>query len=354
MIKKTDRNSKIGNKKITLKSEIDYIELMDHVFDDNIDILDKLDPQENKSAPKKSKEILFEDIKFKKEGQAGDFEHFIKTLFSFLHDDDVSEIEYLKNQFETNKLDKKKLFAEFEKILGKDDVFKYFYQFSRTFSDEKKSEQLYEMLQSSLKKLRFRQKNVLFGLHTYQDFFHKINDEISANIIEKINSKNLNLKKKYQINRERLFQLIGALKALDVIDLFKFKYVNNFLFSVDSKPILQRSLFVFNTKFQYMLNKISNIDILILSFYFNFGLSKFEADISGVDANKINPNLLKVFLRHYPKFADELKYDVQSDKEDYEVKDFVHDNKIVSTKNNNFKDNKDQKINDKKINTVLE
>lgn len=66
------------------------------------------------------------------------------------------------------------------------------------------------------------------------------------------------------------------------------------------------------------MDKISNVDILSIFIYFNLLTLRFENKQKIVNAQQVNPNLLKLFLRHYPQLANDEKYSLESDEEDYE------------------------------------
>lgn len=51
--------------------------------------------------------------------------------------------------------------------------------------------------------------------------------------------------------------------------------------------------------------------------YFNVVCLRFEDKGKLTSQSKINPNLLKLFLRHFPKLAKEKNYELQSEDEDY-------------------------------------
>ena len=238
-----------------------------------------------------------------------------------LHRDDVDDVARLKRDFEDGRVEPKKLFAQFEAIVGPESAPRHFWALAHSLADPRLTEQLMDLLQKALRQLRFRHNNLLASTRTYLDFFRRLSDEIAANLVDRVYARALSLKRRHQLPRERLFQLIGALQALDLREFFRLKYIGNFLVSVDSKQVLQRALFVPVGKVQLMLAKVDAQDLLLLSLYVNFGLSRFENDLNGVDPARVNPNLLKLFLRHYPKLADEVRFDLDSDPEDYDFKE---------------------------------
>ena len=348
-----------------MNENIDYIDLMEHLIDEKgktVELEREIVTIFKKSKLSKGSDVDFEDVKFRRDEkrQNSQLGYFMDTVSAIIYDEDLGLIETLHNKFEKKQIQKEDLFFDFEIFFGKLLVFKYFYYFLQTFKDKNLQKILEDFLQKKLAKLWFRQKNVILNIYTKSEFFARINLEVSTNAIDRIRNLSLSLKKKYQINRDRLFQLVGSLKSIDVDDFFRFKYLSNFLFSPDSKAILQRAIFVPENKFQTMLVKISNIDLLIISFYLNFGITRFEKGVSGIDGTKINPNLLKVFLKPYPEFSKNNNYDLVSEDEDYNVVETENDSKtefkeithkIVPKFQNNF--SKEKKIDQetfKKIN----
>jgi hypothetical protein len=66
------------------------------------------------------------------------------------------------------------------------------------------------------------------------------------------------------------------------------------------------------------LDKIPANDMLIIFAYLNMAIINFEVEQKGKNLEKINPNILKIFMRHYPQFAKERSYELFSDEEDYD------------------------------------
>jgi hypothetical protein len=76
-----------------------------------------------------------------------------------------------------------------------------------------------------------------------------------------------------------------------------------------------------------MIDKIGINDLLVIFTYINMALVNFEIEQKSQSLLKINPNLLKIFLRHYPKYAESKNYELFSDEEDYkEIEGKINDN----------------------------
>ncbi len=67
-----------------------------------------------------------------------------------------------------------------------------------------------------------------------------------------------------------------------------------------------------------LLERIENTDLLIIFSYLNLAITHFTCKNTGKSLEKINPNLFRLFMRHYPTFANERKYELFSEDEDYE------------------------------------
>lgn len=102
-------------------------------------------------------------------------------------------------------------------------------------------------------------------------------------------------------------------------DLLKFKYLSNFCEDENTVETIQKSLFVKKDKVNDKLSTIPNIDIILSFLYFSLATSRFEGKIIVNTLSKINPNLNKLFLRHFPSFAKEKSLPILSDEEDYNI-----------------------------------
>lgn len=117
---------------------------------------------------------------------------------------------------------------------------------------------------------------MLHQLKNWKDFFHRIVDELSENIIYWIKIKRLNTKEPYNLWQGWIFQLIGTVKQMNLKEAIHFKYLANFLQDRENMKFLQTSLTIFYKKVQNVLDKISNVDILSIFMYFNLITLRFE------------------------------------------------------------------------------
>lgn len=62
---------------------------------------------------------------------------------------------------------------------------------------------------------------------------------------------------------------------------------------------------------------MNSIDLLLVFLYLNMVILRFENKEKIKGFAKLNPNLLKVFLRYYPDLAKDLQMKIQSEGEDY-------------------------------------
>jgi len=65
---------------------------------------------------------------------------------------------------------------------------------------------------------------------------------------------------------------------------------------------------------------------LLAFLYFNVSLLRLQNKPLNVEKETINPNLLKLFLRHFKDFAKKVQIDTQSDDEDYVIPVYRPDN----------------------------
>lgn len=317
---------------------IDHIELMDHLVDEKMYNLDEeRDMIYDKGAPRskngkrddeyeQEKTVFFEEIKFKRDDKKTvasfrDFEEKVMQILPAKFDKDISKATH---SFIKLSISPEELFRAFLNIFGPILVYKYLYLYYRTLKHEKLASDLYNVLLREISKMKFRHKCILRDVKTWKDFFHKLSDEIEANIFDRIENNKLDISKAYRISTTRMFQLFGSIKTLTLKELSKFKYLNNFLQDPDAKAVLQRLLFVPADKAQSMLHKVSNMDILVMFIYFNLSVTKFEFSLGTYDNKKMNPNLLKVFMKHYINFAKKKNYDIVTDEEDFKETEGVN------------------------------
>lgn len=69
----------------------------------------------------------------------------------------------------------------FGPILG----YKYYYKYCTTLNGVKK-ENCLEVLKKEVSRLYFKNKNILYDVKTWKDFFHKIREEIAENVLYRI------------------------------------------------------------------------------------------------------------------------------------------------------------------------
>jgi hypothetical protein len=81
--------------------------------------------------------------------------------------------------------------------------------------------------------------------------------------------------------------------------------------------VLQKSLVVNEHQIDQGLSQMNSIDLLLVFLYLNMVILRFENKEKIKGFAKLNPNLLKVFLRYYPDLAKDLQMKIQSEGEDY-------------------------------------
>lgn len=341
--------------------KISYLDLLDLLVDEKIksideerDILDaysKMGKKSKKGFNKDeyavAKEVFFEDVRFARTDARefvpfADFEDALKKV---LFEREEKDILRAASTYTTGKYKPADLLGEFSFVFGPVLFYKYAYMFARTLKQADLRAKLIEEIERQLGQLPFRNKNILIGVKNWKDLFFKISDEISRNILNRIEKQEINLKGSYKINKLRLFQMIHSLKTLTLREVICMKYLTNFLQKNEAKAILMRSLLVPHNRVQEFLYKIDHLDMLIMFVYFNIVELLLEEKLKISDKTHFNPNLLRLFLRHYPDFAKKSGYSLLSDEEDYcDKQNAKSSRKNSSPKNANSRSWEDESI----------
>lgn len=307
--------------KETYTSNINILHLMEHFIDDRV-----LNFEEELNAIANIRDdcqrrICIEEIKFKMSEQqmVVDYNAFYEYIRSLLSPQAFSAVKYTINDFIKEKMDSEQLFDRFFNLFGPILVYKYFYLYNGTLSYKPYLKtKMEETLQIRLNEENYRHNNSLNKLKTWEDFFIKIKELLVNEVLERIDKNEIDLKKRYLLHKERMFQLIGSVKKSTFQELLHWKYLNNFLESVDPKTYLQRALLAPHDKARLPMSKISIMNLLICLCYFELSIKKMEAPVDRFDffISK-NQNLLKRFMRTNGDFAREMDYNNASEPEDY-------------------------------------
>lgn len=238
----------------------------------------------------------------------------IREIMPAKYDQLKSRISTYKN----NKISEGELFNDFQKIFGNKDAFEFFGYFIKTCKSN-----IYYSLEDELiyrcNKLRTENLCILKNNKSFTDLFKKIEDNLVENIFERFEVGLLNSKKPAKKNQMVLFQYFGVLKQMNKGEVIKFKYLNRFFESEKSIEIILESLFIPKSNFKKKISELNNIDIILAFLYFHIGAQKLKGMNVKLDTAKVNPNLNKIFLRHFPEFGRDHKIKMESDEEDYEV-----------------------------------
>lgn len=164
----------------------------------------------------------------------------------------------------------------------------------------------------------------------------------------------------------QIFQFFGTIKKVYLDEIVELTFLSQFFEDVESLELLQDALFTEKRNLQNALNKINHKDIILCFLYFNLSAKRLKGKTVGFDKRKVNPNLGKLFLRHFESFAKDHNYNIESDDEDYvpEVKkknkneeNGISLKKIGNLKNplgnNSSKTNKSKKDYTKDMNDVF-
>ena len=302
------------------------------VGSDNKDGVD-VNPEEKKGQ--ENEMIYLEDIHQSKQDTMNDQteKQFFTKLENVMKFNAVDEIEKLIGKYRREHINGTKLFDGFEKVMGKALAFKYFPMYVKTIQNFKTAEELDQVLYEKAMAQPSRNNCVQFGNESYSDLFNKMTRYISENVFQRIKTKRMDDSKPIYLDQTRMFQMIGSLRAQDPKEIIKFNFLSNFLRNQVSKQHISDMMFVDIDKIDETLNKIENEDILICFLYFNLSGSKLSGKYIKNSKEDINPNLIKTFQRHFPNFAKENNYKIESDDEDYKIENQVKAKKKYSDKN---------------------
>lgn len=232
------------------------------------------------------------------------------------------EFEFLNQKisiFSRGKLSSKELFNSFCDFFGELNAFEMFSYYIKSVENPKLTKTLDHELFIQCQNLKTIRKSILKGNSTYLELFQKLSHYISENICRRFHAGIMSNEKSYKKDSNILFQFIGILKAMHMKEILKFKYLSNFLEDDHSIDQIHEILFLNYKEIDQYLNKIPNRDILMCFLYFNLAVSRLDGKVVVNSKTKLNPNLNKLFLRHFPEFAKEHHFRVDSEDEDYNI-----------------------------------
>ena len=90
---------------------------------------------------------------------------------------------------------------------------------------------------------------------TYSDFFDFFRSEIEENIVHRIVTKRLNMKRRIKMDRLRIFQLIEILRRVKPQDMSKLKFITNFGLSLDGINFVTKKIYF--TSLEKLQSKIN-------------------------------------------------------------------------------------------------
>ena len=294
---------------------------MDHFCDEKIQTLEDEIEIIQRMSNGSNRVVSLEDIRFKISEQqfVEDFKQFNEYIEPLLTSNSFVMIRTFTSDFLREKIDAETLFYYFHQVFGPILVFKYFYLYTGTVINKSNlKKRLEDTLQFNLNKVGFRYRNFIVNARTWENYFEEIKNLIRPEIMWRIESKKINIKQKYLIEKERLFQLVGSIKKSNFQELIHWKYLNNFLREVECKTWLQKALLVPEDKANNLISKFSSLDLLVCYTYFDLLMQKLDGKDRGFNYEySSNQNLLKRFMKANPKDSNSLNYECKSEKEDY-------------------------------------
>lgn len=332
------------------KGPVDKLDLFEHLVTTPMGTVEEerdLVFDHNKHRNKKDYheiDVYLEDVRFAKitDNRGHGFSEFVDRAKLILDHKGEKQLRQLLNQYNRTRMSAGKAFDGFFDIFGPYLVYKYSHHFCATIENTSKARDLNAFVRKELNVLLFQKKNLLGQTKTWKDFFENITNELARSVFRRLERGKVKVTDRFRMNSSRLKQLLGCVKTLSLQDLIGFKFLSNFLRVMDSRKDLQTGLAAPIKKAEGLFDRIDTGDVLVMFLYFNLAVLKFEGKTL-TKAVKLNPNLLKQFLRHYPKVAEDFKYKLGSDDEDYEEKNTSNQTSSSKIINNTKKDKKGKK-----------
>lgn len=132
-----------------------------------------------------------------------------------------------------------------------------FPHFLRTISNDDLKEELNALFVDEMKKIPFKNSNIISQSKLYSDLFKSFIKEIESNIEYRIKNKILSLKKTVKRGKEKQFQIIGVVRRLKIEEMARFKYACNFGVQKDTVDYIINHIFKKKiTEIQERLDKI--------------------------------------------------------------------------------------------------
>ena len=195
----------------------------------------------------------------------------------------------------------------------------YFTEYIKCIPVEKVQWELDGVLYNVAKTTPTRKSMILLGCKTYSELLNKIVKVIAENIFKRVLSGKLVVNKSPKKDQNVLFQIIGSLNLMHPMEIVKYKMLGNFLSGDHGVDTMEKLLYVDKSEIDGVLNELSDNDILMSFIYFNIACLRLAGKAIRVEKEAYNPNLLKLFLRHYTEFASVNKINTDSDDEDYVI-----------------------------------
>ena len=235
---------------------------------------------------------------------------------------EINELKFQKicertQAYMNSKCSEGELFQDFQKVFGNRDAFEFFAYYIKTVQDPDIYYDLEQELIYRCNKLRTENINILSNNQKFTDFFSKIEAGLAENIFQRFKAGTLSMDSPCIKNQMVLFQYFGVLKKMFKGEIVKLKNLNRFLESPKSIHLMIDSFFIPKSEIQRHWNKINSSDIILAFLFFHIGGQKLTGMKVRLETAKINPNLNKIFLRHYPEFAKDMGLKIDSEQEDY-------------------------------------
>ena len=139
----------------------------------------------------------------------------------------------------------------------------------------------------------------------YADFTKNFREELETNILMRIQSKKINLKEKFKMERFRIVQLVEILRRVKPKEMIKLKYSTNFGVSVDTIEKIVKVLYNIPMKdFQRVLNELDNQNLLNLYLYIQYCDDLMHGKKIYEQKETISTRILKPFFNRFKELLE--------------------------------------------------
>ncbi|KRX00136.1 hypothetical protein PPERSA_10635 [Pseudocohnilembus persalinus] len=283
-----------------------------------------------KEKEDKNRQIYLEDLRFFKYNVNNhlDEQSFNKKLEQVFDQDEWEIYHEKKSLFFKKKISPEQFFKDFIDLCGPTVGYRLFPVFVRTIQNEYTAKELDKLYLHEIGKLPKKHKNMINTQESYSQFLQFFLRELEENIINRIETKRLSLKKRIKMERSRVYQLVEILRRVKTPEMAKLKFLSNFGLSIDGINYIQNKVYFAKLEnIQEKIQKIPTQDILKLYMYINICNDLLTGKLQRKEKKYLSTLVLKGFFQKYPHIVEKYckKYrtnisDASSDEENQQKK----------------------------------